>query len=438
MCRKFAVLLVFILLLSGCATRINSDKVFTESESYPYHYHYQTPQFSIKGYKTPEARSKNQKKDVSVAVAISGGGHRAGNFGLGVLKELEKINVLKEIDYLSTVSGGGLAAGAYISTLYDHMNGEENKGEYSLATILDDKDSGLKRNMERGYHNILARALVNIKSIGPNDRGDYLEKEFDDRILGYLPTRGSLTLGEVFISTESRLEPTLPMWITNATIYENGSIFPFHPMGLKEYEIVKCTHRLSPFPVKDNYYGVPLSIGLKASASFPNVVPATTLKSESDPKNPYLHLFDGGLSDNLGIYSALQMLTSNENTKKVLIIIDAYNGQPEPFSSTQGSPTILQISLKTTSISLEAWRIRHKLLVEQLISSKAFNGKTVEVIYLSFDDLKPPLKDKVNKIGTYFNISKTQRDILFEAAHKVVNEKKDKILCSIFGTHCVD
>src|SRR5439155_11016210 len=42
-----------------------------------------------------------------VGLALSGGGIRSASFCLGALQALDKADVLKNIDYLSTVSGGG-------------------------------------------------------------------------------------------------------------------------------------------------------------------------------------------------------------------------------------------------------------------------------------------------------------------------------------------
>ena len=42
-----------------------------------------------------------------VGLAISGGGIRSATFSLGILQGLGRMNLLKRIDYLSTVSGGG-------------------------------------------------------------------------------------------------------------------------------------------------------------------------------------------------------------------------------------------------------------------------------------------------------------------------------------------
>jgi len=51
----------------------------------------------------------------AVGLAISGGGIRSATFALGVVQVLSKKGVLRQIDYLSTVSGGGYL-GAFISS----------------------------------------------------------------------------------------------------------------------------------------------------------------------------------------------------------------------------------------------------------------------------------------------------------------------------------
>jgi hypothetical protein len=49
-----------------------------------------------------------------VGLAISGGGIRSATFALGILESLRRVGILKQVDYLSTVSGGGYI-GAWLS-----------------------------------------------------------------------------------------------------------------------------------------------------------------------------------------------------------------------------------------------------------------------------------------------------------------------------------
>ena len=62
----------------------------------------------IMGEEFAEALEENR-----FGIALSGGGIRSATINLGILKTLHKFGVLKQADYLSTVSGGGYT-GAYI------------------------------------------------------------------------------------------------------------------------------------------------------------------------------------------------------------------------------------------------------------------------------------------------------------------------------------
>jgi len=53
-------------------------------------------------------------------IAMSGGGIRSATINLGFLKTLNKFDVLKNADYLSTVSGGGYC-GSYIQTTLKNL-----------------------------------------------------------------------------------------------------------------------------------------------------------------------------------------------------------------------------------------------------------------------------------------------------------------------------
>lgn len=56
------------------------------------------------------------KPDELVGLALSGGGIRSATFNLGVLQALAKLQLLRSIDYLSTVSGGGYI-GSWLAAL---------------------------------------------------------------------------------------------------------------------------------------------------------------------------------------------------------------------------------------------------------------------------------------------------------------------------------
>ncbi|MFM8800864.1 MAG: patatin-like phospholipase family protein, partial [Tagaea sp.] len=54
-----------------------------------------------------------------LGIALSGGGSKASSFAMGVLAGLNDAGVLKDVDVISSVSGGGYAAYFYFSRLLD-------------------------------------------------------------------------------------------------------------------------------------------------------------------------------------------------------------------------------------------------------------------------------------------------------------------------------
>jgi hypothetical protein len=82
------------------------------------------------------------------ALCLSGGGIRSAAFSLGVLQSLAKMRLLKEFDYLSTVSGGGFIGG-WLQVLIEE-SGDIEKAQDKLAT-----NHGLPLHRLRGFTNYL-------------------------------------------------------------------------------------------------------------------------------------------------------------------------------------------------------------------------------------------------------------------------------------------
>jgi len=67
-----------------------------------------------------------------VGLAISGGGIRSSSFSLGVLQRLSQQGLLREVDYLSTVSGGGYT-GAFLSSYLNSKDATARTPYIALA-----------------------------------------------------------------------------------------------------------------------------------------------------------------------------------------------------------------------------------------------------------------------------------------------------------------
>lgn len=372
------------LMMASCATRTKSP---TLGASWPE----TEPKMDMRRYECVQRRP-GQRNDVAVAVAISGGGMRAANFAAGVLVALERVpvrgcdgresNLLREVDYFSTASGGGLAAASYLMHLAEYKRLHPDDAAGARFSFADGGKSeanaahggrSWREALARNYQASLVRALLNPFLRGSTNRGDVLERRLGESVVGEIDGR-TPTLGDVFVPPGTT--PRLPYWVANATVYENGAIFPFTPDMLEKYGITEYCHDEKYRPLQSSF-DMPLSVGLKASASFPVAIPTSNLKSKMDRQNSTLHLMDGGVADNLGLISALRLLNQDPAQKKVLIVIDAYNGMQEPFSRGGPAPGIFTTALRTTSISLDS---AHQRFGDLIALGEHSNGMRCAII----------------------------------------------------------
>lgn len=87
----------------------------------------------------------------SIGLALSGGGIRSATYSLGVLQALAKNGVLKRVDFLSTVSGGGFIGG-FLGRLYTRLSPATRNPQEEVAQTLTDPSSSeiwwLRRNAD--------------------------------------------------------------------------------------------------------------------------------------------------------------------------------------------------------------------------------------------------------------------------------------------------
>jgi hypothetical protein len=302
---------------------------------------------SITNYKSVETRDKVQDSTLSLAMSIAGGGSRSSNFGKGVLLELETINykqsnVLHEIDYFSTVSGGGHAAGAYIASLFEYDQQKTHNAPYSFNEFFKNqyKDLGFRFKTQPQWFYVFFQTF-------PRHRGNLLEKRVDDHVLLRKKTGKSILLGDIFVNHKSATEVKFPMLIASSSCLENKIKVPFTPEQLNKYKLRSYFHRFKHV-TDTSMYNLPLAVSLTSSGTVPMMVPPMVFKVK---KKTYMRFVDGGLTDNSGIQTALDVLDqtgkSNANSvnkirKKILIVDDTPSGIGEDYyvgvSEKNGKP----------------------------------------------------------------------------------------------------
>lgn len=439
---------VFLLLiavsLSGCMTITNQIRAsVTNVNQYPSakavrsEVSTRPPLVDLSNYKSVETSPNRpyQRPDIAVAIAASGGGYRASNLVVGVLLGLEqyvnpklKGNLLENVDYISSVSGGGFGVGYYLSRLYSFdmaHKGQKPMPHFSLKNTL---TQSLKFPAQKingrytGKGNVLNLDLSSVIELGGNHYDDY-ETALNNALLR--TGDGDFILGDVFIPSVDTREPYLPIWVVNSTIYQNMGIFRFAPSVMADYRIRGYRHLGQNDELEsvfvDPYYGfkMPYSVALAASSSIPFAMPSTTLSSQSCKHDCYLQLFDGGLSDNLGLDSAYQMLVQDPAPTKLLIVIDASGEVPHAFSKDKTSPGVFSLMWRIMNSGIDASHLVERDNARKFVHAILCQAGAKNVIVAYLDLSKFP---QAYKIPTSLDITDQQQQQLLQIGQELVGD----------------
>lgn len=246
------------------------------------------------------------RNELKIGMALSGGGVRASVFHLGVLSRFAVDDLLENITFLSTVSGGTLVIGL----LYSIAGNKWPTGKF----FLDKGQQEAKRFLTKIdlQQDMLLRAIKQPWLL-PQGRAKLFAKSLEDCWQ---------------IDSDLRDIPKEPRWVINATTYESGKNWRFIPQVRMGDYIVNYVENPS-FPLADV---------MAASAAFPGLIGPLVLdtsefdwfkfnKGEQVPTVPpfrKLHLWDGGLYDNLGVEALFKIFESKtRDDYNFLVVSDA-------------------------------------------------------------------------------------------------------------------
>jgi NTE family protein len=333
-------LLAALLFVSGCAhyprnTPLNSSGVST-------------------GYRFQNTASPTNSSDLLLMLAFSGGGTRAAALSYGVLEELSRTPVdstgaqhrlLDEVDVISSVSGGSFTA-AYYSLWGDRI-------------FSDFETKFLKKDVQTG---LLLRVLSpwnEVRSASPKFSRSDLAAEYYDHLLFN---------GAKF--ADLMKQSGRPFLSINATDVASGARFEFTQdefdligSDLSQFPISRAVAASSAFPILlspvilKNYsaeQSVPEPEWIKSILDDPTASTrmrfvASQARSYGDGHRKFIHLLDGGLSDNLGLRGALDRAIAREQSAQVpsvpwklprrvaLIVVDAHTESDYGWDSKEHS-----------------------------------------------------------------------------------------------------
>ena len=344
-----------ILLLGGCATRPINPPITEVDRTTGYR------------YLTRQAHFKDPQN--LVVLAFSGGGTRAAAFSYGVLEALRPIEVigpkgsirmLDEVDVITGVSGGSFTALAY------GLYGEKLFDLYET--------SFLKRNVEGE----LIKRVLSPENWGDWGRAETASKLYDD-ILFHGATFADLDHGDG------------PLVIASATDVASGARVAFHQgmfdilcsdldkVPLSRAATASSAEPMVFSPITLNNYGGTCKFALPpfltifsdpATAPRPASRALTRLQDvmfyDDGAHRPYIHLLDGGLSDNLGMRAVLETVEDLEalssighpspldNVRRIIVFIVNSRSSPKTdWYENEKAPGSIPLLIKATGVPID-------------------------------------------------------------------------------------
>lgn len=342
------------------------------------------------GYRWDGRRAHPENDPQTLLVlTFSGGGTRAAAFSYGVLEELRRTTVvtargshsaLAEIDLMTGTSGGSFTALAYA------LHGERLFEIYDQAFLKRDVEGALLQRL----FNPFRWPQVLSQGFGRSE----LAEEYYDEILFQRATYGDLLA-----------RPT-PLAIVGATDVTTGSRIDFSQAffdvmcaDLSKLRLSRAAAASSAVPVVLS----PVTLDNRGGTCGYRPPPwvADALKSpherflgnrmdlrvrqmsllQDSRERPYLHLVDGGLSDNLGLYGvvqALQELMVSPELRATLgvgrlrriaiVIVNARSAPSYGFDKVPFGPGTFDLLMQSISLPMDRYSTESIAALQDMIT----------------------------------------------------------------------
>lgn len=447
---RFSVLICFLILI-GCAHYLlNAPKPDYEAD-FGYRY-------------LPKEQTTEQDK-IYVALAFSGGGTRAAALSYGVMKKLKATPIqngsrtlLDEVDVISSVSGGSFTS-AYYGLYGDHM-------------FADFKEKFLYRDIQGELGRKLFNPVNWFRLISPDfNRIDlaidlYNETVFDQKTYQDLINNGRQ-----------------PFIAINATNLTTGSQFTFTQPAfdilgsdLSDLPVARAVASSSAFPIllsPVSYKNYPASRGFELSKDMKNALKDKyngpnprryvwafdqSIYHTNKAEHPYLHLMDGGLSDNIGVRyiadnfnhsSGFLFQRKTAINELIIIISNAKTQPPESLDKDESPPNLIDVAYKTATVSMDNYSFESIQLVSDILKvsertaqeilqcqaiidehcdsgyklPKMGHNFKVTLVEVNFLNVKDKVKrERLLRLPTSFKLSKQQVDELISVGGELLDQ----------------
>jgi NTE family protein len=391
----------------------------------------------------------DRSTELLVLLAFSGGGTRAASFSYGVLKALAATEIttengprslLHEIDVISSVSGGSFTSAYY------GLRGDRIFEEF--------EERFLRKNVEGALIGQVFNPINWVRLLSSTYGHSDLAAKYYDKILFNNAAFADLN------------RPGAPLVVINTTDLATGARFPFTQWAfdlicadLDQYPVSRAVAAssavpiiLSPITLKSFAgscgYEPPAWLGeaLKDERVTHRKLDARDIEDYLDQKKrPWVHMVDGGISDNLGLrgfYNFVSLIGDphlafdeirHPDVRQILIISVNSRAKPKPdWALERAAPSLAQVigSISWDQINrynidtLDIVRSAYKKWTEQVSTPE--NPVNFNFVEVSFESVRDDAeRQSLNHIGTNFHLKDEQVDLLISAARKVLLESPE-------------
>ena len=406
-----------------------------------------------KGYRLEKAMQQALEKENLVIVTFSGGGSRAVSLGYGVLEQFQQATVrptergdtlLQNIDVVYGVSGGSVLA-AYLA-----LEGQE--------TIPKFKEFFLKKDFQKKVINEVF-SLSNVPRLTSPQfgRSDLLQEQLNLALYN----------GKTFADLARKRKG--PFAVINATDMTAGQkvsftqdFFDWLCVDLNDIEIARAVAASSAVPLifspitLNNHAGfchaeskkaflMQTQPGNRLLLNNFNAMQKRLARYQDSVEQPYLHLVDGGLTDNLGLASLLDMsnllsvrklyaeLRKSALRHVVVVSVNAQNERTSHIDKSADVPGVRDVVDTVINVPIDkatesTVQYSQKFANQWNAYAKRQREAKIKVYFVnvSLKDLpEGQLKKDVLNIGTSFYLPESDVDKLREAAKILLMQSKE-------------
>jgi NTE family protein len=398
------------------------------------------------GYRLAEVTRPGQSDDLLVILAISGGGTRAAALGYGVLEELRRTEVrvngvkrrlLDEVDVISAVSGGTFPATYYA------LRGEKTFEEFEAKVLSREFESELAKRI------ILNPVNWFRLPSGTFGKSDLFAELYDETVFDHatfadlkrangplvIINGTDITIGARFSFTQDQFDAIcgdLSRVTLGRAIATSTALPPLLTPISFENRGGTCGRKAPAWQVAAE--------AAAAGSETPGraLYRARALQSYADPARPYIHIFDGGLSENLGLAEVVRafeiLKVSPEVTelaafrlarKVVVIAVNALRFPVVDWDSSDAPPDTEIVTDQMWSIPVDRITLDGVEQVHEKLAAwqSAAPERRAYFAQVTFENLKDPAERLYFKqVKTRLQLPKEQVDKVREVAGRLLRE----------------